>query len=96
MPEMNTEQLTAQWKQLRFAAKQKFDKLTEDDLNAIQGQFDRLIEKLEQRYAIAKEEARHRASEWLQTMKFDEHQPERKQPQPQAGEAKAGQFAGKR
>jgi len=64
---MNTEQLTGQWKQIKGAAKQKWGKLTDDDLNVINGQRDILIGKLQERYGFMKEEAREKADEFLKT-----------------------------
>jgi uncharacterized protein YjbJ (UPF0337 family) len=46
-----------QWKQIRGKAKEWWSKLTEDDLNYINGRGDRLISKLEERYSYTKEQA---------------------------------------
>ncbi len=68
---MNTDQMTGQWKQMKGAAKQQWGKLTDDDLEVIDGQRETLIGKLQERYGIAKEEAQKRADEWLKSTQFD-------------------------
>ena len=67
---MNTDQLSGKWKQMKGAAKQKWGKLTDDDLNVINGQRDMLVGKLQERYGLMKEEAGKKADEWLKT--YDE------------------------
>ena len=65
---MNQDQLLGKWKQLRGSVKQKWGKLTDDDLNVIGGKRDVLIGKLQERYGYAREEAQRRADEWMKTM----------------------------
>jgi uncharacterized protein YjbJ (UPF0337 family) len=64
---MNSDQMAGKWKQMKGAAKQKWGKLTDDDLDVIAGQRDMLVGKLQERYGIAREEAQKRADEWLKT-----------------------------
>jgi uncharacterized protein YjbJ (UPF0337 family) len=64
---MNSDQMAGKWKQMKGAAKQKWGKLTDDDLDVIAGQRDILVGKLQERYGIAREEAQKRADEWLKT-----------------------------
>lgn len=64
---MNTEQMSGKWKQMKGAAKQKWGKLTDDDLQVINGQRDVLVGKLQERYGLMKEEAQKRADEFLKT-----------------------------
>ncbi len=71
---MNTDQMTGKWKQMKGAAKQQWGKLTDDDLQVIDGKRDVLVGKLQERYGIAKEEAQKKADEWLKSYKpSDEH-----------------------
>jgi uncharacterized protein YjbJ (UPF0337 family) len=69
---MNWDQLAGQWKQMRGSLKQKWGQLTDDDLNQINGQRDKLIGKLQERYGIAREEAMRRADEWFKM--HEEHE----------------------
>lgn len=62
---MNSDQMEGKWKQMRGAVKEKWGKLTDDDLDYIAGKQDQLIGKLQERYGIAREEAKKRADEWL-------------------------------
>ena len=62
---MNWDQVAGQWKQMKGGVKEKFGKLTDDDLTQINGKRDQLVGKIQERYGIAKEEAQRRADEWL-------------------------------
>ena len=57
---------------MKGSLKEKWGKLTDDDLNQINGQREQLVGKLQERYGIAKEEAQRRADEWLKTHHMDE------------------------
>jgi uncharacterized protein YjbJ (UPF0337 family) len=50
---------------MKGAAKQKWGKFTDDDLDYIAGSREHFIGKLQERYGIAKEEAQKRADQWL-------------------------------
>ncbi len=54
---MNQDQLEGKWKQFRGKAKEKWGKLTEDDLDVVAGKRDQLVGKVQERYGIAREEA---------------------------------------
>jgi len=62
---MNWDQIEGKWKQMAGSAKQKWAKLTDDDLKYISGSRDRFVGRLQERYGIAKEEAQNQADEWL-------------------------------
>ena len=66
---MNWDQVEGKWKQLKGSAKQKWGKLTDDDLDLIAGQEDEFIGRLQERYGIAREEAKKRADEWVKSLK---------------------------
>jgi uncharacterized protein YjbJ (UPF0337 family) len=51
------------WKQLTGRQKEKWGKLTEDDLTAING--DQLECKIQERYGIAKDQVRRDIDDWL-------------------------------
>jgi uncharacterized protein YjbJ (UPF0337 family) len=50
--------LKAKWKQAKGSIKQKWGRLTDDDLEFIAGKRDELIGKVQERYGITMEEAR--------------------------------------
>ena len=66
---MNWDQIEGTRKQMQGSAKQQWGKLTDDDLTMINGQRDKLIGKLQERYGYAREEAQKRADEWLTAMR---------------------------
>jgi uncharacterized protein YjbJ (UPF0337 family) len=63
---MNWDQLQGRWKYMRGAAKEKWGKLTDDDLSVIDGSKDKLVGKLQERYGLAKEVAIKQCDEWIQ------------------------------
>jgi uncharacterized protein YjbJ (UPF0337 family) len=52
--------------QMRGRAKQRWGKLTDDDLDVIEGRREELIGRLQTRYGIAKEEAERQVKEWAE------------------------------
>ena len=70
---MNWDQFEGKWKQMKGSLKEKWNKLTDDDLDRIAGKREQLIGKIQERYGIAKEAAEKQADEWFRTM--DKHAP---------------------
>jgi uncharacterized protein YjbJ (UPF0337 family) len=62
---VNSDQLQGKWKQIKGSVKERWGKLTDDDLNVIDGQQDQLIGRIQERYGIAKAEAQQQLQEWL-------------------------------
>lgn len=54
---MNWDQLEGNWMQAKGKVKEKWGKLTDDDLTVAQGKRDVLAGKLQERYGMAKEQA---------------------------------------
>ena len=54
---MNWDQIEGNWKQFRGKVREKWGKLTDDDIQVIGGKKDKLIGKLQEKYGIAQEEA---------------------------------------
>jgi uncharacterized protein YjbJ (UPF0337 family) len=65
---MNWDQMEGKWKQAKGSIKEKFGKLTDDDLTVINGNREKFVGKIQERYGVAKEEAQKRADEWAQTL----------------------------
>ncbi len=61
---MNWEQISGGWKQFRGKAKEKWGKLTDDDLDVLQGRRDQLVGKIQQRYGVAKDQAEREVDDW--------------------------------
>jgi uncharacterized protein YjbJ (UPF0337 family) len=64
---MNWDQAKGQWNQIKGSIKTKWGKLTDDDLDVIAGERDRLIGKIQERYGINKEEAERQIAGWNPT-----------------------------
>lgn len=67
---MNWEQISGRWKQWTGKAKQKWGKLTDDDLTVIAGKRDELAGLLQERYGYAKEQAEKEIDEFVREMKL--------------------------
>lgn len=61
---MNSDQIKGKWKQLTGSAKERWGKLTDDDLDVINGQQDQMIGMIQERYGIAREAAQKQVEEW--------------------------------
>jgi uncharacterized protein YjbJ (UPF0337 family) len=64
LSQMNSDQFEGKWKQLKGTVKQKWGKLTDDDLLTLTGKKDEFIGKLQERYGYSKEQALREADEW--------------------------------
>jgi uncharacterized protein YjbJ (UPF0337 family) len=64
---MNWDQVEGQWKQMKGTVREKFGKLTDDDLQVIGGKKDQFLGKLQERYGISREQAQKDLDNWLQT-----------------------------
>ena len=65
---MNEDKIKGQWKQLSGKIKQKWGKLTDDDMKVAEGSTEYLTGKLQERYGIAKDEADKQIKEFDQTL----------------------------
>lgn len=74
---MNTDRLEGKWKQAMGKLREKWGKLTEDDLEMIAGKRDQLIGRLQERYGIAKDEAEKQANEFIDSFPDDSNQQKR-------------------
>jgi uncharacterized protein YjbJ (UPF0337 family) len=61
---MNSDQLKGKWKQVKGSVKERWGKLTDDDIDVIDGQHDQLIGKIQERYGVAREAAQKQVDEW--------------------------------
>jgi uncharacterized protein YjbJ (UPF0337 family) len=53
---MNWQEVEADWKQLKGKVKEKWGRLTDDELSRTEGQRDQLLGLIEERYTIARDE----------------------------------------
>lgn len=61
---MNTDELKGKWKQVKGNVKKNWGKLTDDDLDVIEGNKDILAGKVQERYGITKEEAKKQVDDY--------------------------------
>jgi uncharacterized protein YjbJ (UPF0337 family) len=66
---MNWDQIEGKWKQLTGSARERWGKLTDDDIQTLTGQKDHLVGKIQERYGIAKAEAEKQADAWSRALK---------------------------
>jgi uncharacterized protein YjbJ (UPF0337 family) len=64
---MTWDEIGTKWMQFKGSAKQKWGKLTDDDLDFVAGTRDRLIGRLQEKYGMTKDEAERQAEEWFKT-----------------------------
>lgn len=55
--DMNHDRVEGQWKQVKGKLKERWGKLTDDDLDVIAGRREQLLGRIQERHGIAKEEA---------------------------------------
>jgi len=62
---MNEDTLKGQWTELKGKVREQWGKLTNDDLDQIQGRTQQLIGRIQQRYGVQREEAERQVNDWM-------------------------------
>ena len=62
---MNKDIIQGKWKQTKGEAKRQWGRLTDDDLDQVEGNSEKLAGKLQERYGMGKEEAKKEADAFL-------------------------------
>ena len=57
--------LSGKWRQLKGEAKSRWGKLIDDDVTQIEGDFDKLAGKLQERYGWQKQRAHDEVKKWI-------------------------------
>ena len=65
---MNSDTLSGQWKQLKGSAKVRWAKLTDDDLMSAEGNYDKLVGSIQERYGYERERAEDEVNTWLDSV----------------------------
>ncbi|MBX3344158.1 MAG: CsbD family protein [Nitrospira sp.] len=75
---MNTDQFKGKWVQFKGEVKKQWGKFTDDDLMQIEGDYDKFVGRVQERYGDKKEEVVRWADDWY-----------RQQGQPSSGQREA-------
>ena len=66
---MNQDIIKGKWSQLSGKLKEKWGKLTDDDVNRLEGHRDYLVGRLQERYGIAREKADVQVKEFERSLR---------------------------
>jgi uncharacterized protein YjbJ (UPF0337 family) len=61
---MNKDQIAGNWKQFKGKIQEQWGKLTDDDLDVIDGKREQFLGRLQERAGIAKSEAEKQLKDW--------------------------------
>ena len=61
---MNWDRIEGNWDQLKGSARERWGKLSDDELQEAKGSRERLSGRIQERYGIAKDEAERQIDEW--------------------------------
>jgi uncharacterized protein YjbJ (UPF0337 family) len=75
---MNREQFKGLWTQLKGELKKQWGKFTDDDLLQIEGDYDKFLGKLQERYGDKKDEVSRWLEQWLSSLKSKDNPDARK------------------
>ena len=75
---MNREQFKGLWNQLKGELKKQWGKFTDDDLLQIEGDYDKFIGKVQERYGERKDEISRWVEQWQSSLKSKDNPDARK------------------
>ena len=67
---MNWQQIEGKWDYAKGKVREKWGKLTDQDLDVVAGKRDQLEGKIQERYGIAKDQARKDIDDWYNAQKW--------------------------
>ena len=79
---MNMDQFEGKWEQIKGQVKEKWGKLTKDDMTVIHGKSDQLIGKLRERYGYSAEQANKEMGEFMTACNCGTTSAPKSKPQP--------------
>jgi uncharacterized protein YjbJ (UPF0337 family) len=65
---MDWDEIEGKWKRFTGSARERWGKLSDDDLQSIAGKRDQLVRRIQERYGIANAEAQKQAEEWCRAL----------------------------
>jgi len=63
---MNNDILKGKWNQFKGEVKKEWGKLTNDDMDMINGEYDKLVGRIQERYGRSREEARQEVDRYFE------------------------------
>lgn len=63
---MNWDIVKGKWNQAMGSAKSQWGELTDDDLQQVEGERDKLVGKVQEKYGIGKDEAEKQVDSWAE------------------------------
>jgi uncharacterized protein YjbJ (UPF0337 family) len=63
---MNWDIVKGKWKQAMGSAKSQWGELTDDELQQVDGERDKLVGKVQEKYGIGKDEAEKQVDDWAE------------------------------
>jgi uncharacterized protein YjbJ (UPF0337 family) len=70
---MNRDTLKGQWMQVKGKIREQWGKLTDDDLDKIQGNAEMLLGKIQEHYGRTREQAEKELDRWLEEQGSTQH-----------------------
>jgi len=64
---MNRDTMKGQWKQMKGEVKRRWGMLTDDELDQVEGNFDKLVGRIQERYGYQREQAEREINDFLNT-----------------------------
>ena len=61
---MNNDKVAGNWKQFKGKVQEQWGKLTNDDLDVIEGRREQLLGRIQERHGIARDEAERQVRDW--------------------------------
>ena len=68
---MNWDIIEGKWSQLKGSVKQQWGKLTDDHIDVIAGNRDKLVGKIQESYGVTRDEAESQVNHWCEKRKLD-------------------------
>jgi len=63
---MNRSVSKAKWKQVRGKVKERWGRLTDNEITVMNGEIDQLVGKIQERYGLAREEVENDVRQWYE------------------------------
>jgi uncharacterized protein YjbJ (UPF0337 family) len=65
---MNKDILKGNWKQVKGMIKKNWSKITDDEVNQMEGDYDILVGKVQEKYGYKKEQAREKVNDFMKSI----------------------------